>query len=296
MSAKKKNHIPNMYDLFDPQKIEERTRRLYAPILRWLEANLKTYGSMRETDLIRLIRRRAPEARGLDERVLRSLIQIVANRQGFTPPPPIRQTSNRASTRLSFDPSQYTEFHFNWGASSWNIKIPSSLKGRLPIKFRRVGRIIFAMSASGSGFEFSIKLDSLEYVQIKMVSSVDPVGNKTIAGLQVIARRNVCQAQNPYISRRYLEAKGKKLSKAMNKLQRSSAPKQGEKQSVKFKRLKDVVGAIADLYSAAEKAKAFCKQAPIFSVGLGTETPLYQGRAKKDRRGGSVNLNVIFRF
>ncbi|RMF56316.1 MAG: hypothetical protein D6746_12685 [Bacteroidetes bacterium] len=188
------------------------------------------------------------------------------------------------------DLSKYTQFTFNLGDATLAVDLPSSATFKLPVELQGAYRITFSLKAETSGkFTFTVTLDGIPHIQIKASSSVDVSGKSGSSSLTVSSKRKTCHAPNALETRTALESAGNKLKEAIIGFNKPIDPKNEE---IIGKRLVDVLGGIAEVYSAVEKAKGKCKTTSVFEFGLQGQYPL----TKESETVPSFGAALTFRF
>ena len=188
------------------------------------------------------------------------------------------------------DLSRFTKFTFNLGDATLSVELPKSATFKLPVALRGAYRITFSLKAETSGkFTFTVTLDGLPHIQIKASSSVDVSGESGSSSLTVSSTWKTCHAPNALETKTALESAGTKLKEALVNFKKPIDPKNEE---ILGKRLVNVVGGIAEVYSAVEKAKGKCTPTSVLEFGLQSQYPL----TKESETVPSVGLGFTFRF
>jgi hypothetical protein len=172
------------------------------------------------------------------------------------------------------------------------VDLPKSIALKMPIPVSSARSLIIDINAGVSGtFSFSITIDGLPFVRVsaKTGASYDKdKGFTGSAGLQIQLTRTVCSAPSPEALKATVTAAGDKLKKAM---QEYGAETDQEK---KLSKLADIVGAVAEMYDAVDKAKSGCKQIPAATFEFGVKGPLGSETDPTKREpsyiGGSVTI------
>ena len=292
------------YDAFNPKSIDsiiwEGLQKQYGPIRKWLKKNLRRYAALgNPSQIIRALKKIVPQAKELSALELKSIIQQEAKKQGLIL---LWDKTSGDEGPESPDLSELTKFQFDWGATSWDLEIPTSLKFKLPHEFRGARKITFALSAYSSGkFEFGISLDATRHIQVSSITTGDVGGNRFKTGLQIIARRTVCRAKNPALAKSEIIAKGKKLTKTINELQTmSKAKSKGNKLFDLNGKYIEVIGEIVSMYGTVKDLEKPCSQVPFMSFGFEWSEPLDPIKESqkdiRERKGSTAGFTITFPF
>ncbi len=170
-----------------------------------------------------------------------------------------------------------TKIQFNLGAAAVSIDLPASLSVRLPIEFRGARTLVFALNASTSEFSFSVTINALQHVRIIARASATTAG-RGAAGLTIQTTRTTCRAMNPAAARSALQAAGTRLRNAIQAVQTPPAPDPDasklERTFAPHARLAEVVGAVANVKSTIDRARASCREVPVASFDFGVQGQL----------------------
>ncbi len=174
-----------------------------------------------------------------------------------------------------------THLTFHLGDATFEIDLPSSVSATLPIELSGRTKITFALKGTTSGaFTFTATLDGIPHVRIIAKAGVE-VGDKSkaTAGITVEATRKVCRVKNEGEMRKDLQSAGDKLKSAIVDFQKlpdalAGVSDEVERAKIIGTRAGAVGSAIGAVNSAIEKAKAPCKETPVFSFDFGVQAPL----------------------
>lgn len=209
---------------------------------------------------------------------------------GSPGPTPTGQPSGSASGGP--DLSGLTKFEFNLGDANFAVDLPSSATARLPVELSRALRLTFTLKTETAGkFTFSITLDGVPHVRISASTTLDVAGKRGTGSLSITSARRVCHAPNALETKTALEGAGNKLKEAMlayNQPIESTANEVIER----AERIGDIVGGIAAVHRAVEKAKGKCETTSAVSFGVTSQFPIERGSETTPSVG--VGLRVHF--
>ena len=199
-----------------------------------------------------------------------------------------------------------TTINSNLGPAAYTVKLPPSVAVLLPVPFRGAQRVVFNLNASISEFSFSATINALRHVRIIARAGVTTKGQGS-AGLTIQSTRTTCHVQDPASARAALQSAGQRLHDAIAAVQ-SPPPIHGDasKPMGTFDKLKqsfdphirfaEVVGAIAAVNSAIEKAQAGCQQVPVVSLDFGVRGPLTRPEEGQTPQPSYLGGDLTFHF
>lgn len=179
--------------------------------------------------------------------------------------------------------SDITKFHFNWDGVILDLDIASEFKLMLPAPLC-TGRIEFEITGAYSGdFSVAIRLNGIDHFNIQSITKYSISDNTLRTGLQYSSKEKVCTKANPETVKKAIIAKGEALKKTMDTLSSGQGTITDKK---------DVVSAIADMYSEIEKLTAACSEVDKFSIGSEVVIPFEEGEDAYP----SVNFTFTLHF
>ncbi len=164
--------------------------------------------------------------------------------------------------------SEALSFSFQGGPVQFAVELPKSAKATLPIPLRNARSLVFSLQAESSGsFSFSITLNGLRHITVAAKAGVNVDKDKGVsgsAGLDITTTRTVCNAENPQALRSKITSAGEKLKGALQEIDPTQILEHVDK-------IATIAGAIGEMYSAVEKSKSGCTQAPVATLNFGVQ-------------------------
>lgn len=170
-----------------------------------------------------------------------------------------------------------TTIRFNLGPAAFTVDLPASLAIRLPVPFQGARRLIFSLNASPDEFSFTATINAVPHVRITARAGITTAGAGS-ARLTVETTRTTCRAQEAASARSALQSAGERLRDAILAVQ-NPPPVAADASTLERTfdpeiRLAGVVSAVVAVNSAIERARAACREVPVFSAEFGVRGQL----------------------
>lgn len=170
-----------------------------------------------------------------------------------------------------------TTIRFNLGPAAFTVDLPSSLAIRLPVPFQGAQRVVFSLTASPDEFTFTATINAVPHVRITARAGMTTEGVGS-ARLTVETTHTTCRAQEAESARSALQSAGERLRDAIQAVQ--TPPPVAEDASELERtfdpeiRLAEVVSAVVAVNSAIDRARAACREVPVFTGEFGVRGQL----------------------
>ncbi len=171
-----------------------------------------------------------------------------------------------------------TTIRFNLGPAAFTVDLPASLAIRMPVPFQGAQQVVFSLTASPDEFTFTATINAVPHVRITARAGIT-TGGVGSAGLRVETTRTTCRAQEAESARSALQTAGERLRDAIQAVQ--TPPPVAEDASELERtfdpqiRLAEVVSAVVAVNSAIERARAACREVPVFTGELGARGQMF---------------------
>lgn len=170
-----------------------------------------------------------------------------------------------------------TTIRFNLGPAAFTVDLPASLAIRLPVPFQGAQQVVFSLTASPEEFTFTATINAVPHVRI-MARAGMTTGGVGSARLTVETTRTTCRAQESESARSALQSAGERLRNAIQAVQ-TPPPVAADASELERTfdpeiRLAEVVSAVVAVNSAIDRARAACREVPVFTGELGVRGQL----------------------